>query len=71
MFTDFRPYVNVAMGGTAIGPLGKVAIGSNIKLTDNLSIFGGIKYGAIFYFNQNDLYWTNKYGIDYGLIFNF
>jgi hypothetical protein len=62
------PYSKLTAGATSLGPVAKISFGTNYYLNDNIGIYAGLKYGALFYSFQNNIFITNKYGIDYGLI---
>lgn len=70
-YLKFQPNARITLGGTTLGPLTKLAIGSDIYLSDNFALYAGLKYGALFYNYQGNIFVTNKYGLDYGLLIRF
>ncbi len=65
---NFTPYTGITIGGTSLGPVTKLSLGANYFINDNIGFFAGLKYGALFYSHQNNMFVTSKYGLDYGLI---
>ena len=65
------PYLNSTIAATSIGPLGKIEAGITFNVSNNIEINLGYQYKALFYKVENEIYNTNKYGIIYGISFNY
>jgi hypothetical protein len=69
--TRIYPYVQAFGGGTVVGPIAKGTIGTKIRVVNNLYVNIGAEYGMLIYNVENVIYNSDKYGMTFGLQFNY
>ncbi|GEM_PF-5749657 len=68
---NFRPYVNVLVGSTDIGPLVKPSLGVAYNISNNFSLFAAGEYTNLYSKYNSVWYNSSKYGLTYGFIMRF
>jgi len=61
------PYATVMIGGTTVGPLGKLQLGLQYQPDKRVTFTLGAEASALYYNVQNNIYSTTKYGFTYGI----
>ena len=65
--SDVKPYIRLLIGGTSIGPIGKLGLGLNYLYMDKLIFNFGLEGTLLYYQFQGRSYTTEKVGITYGI----
>lgn len=68
---NFRPYVNVLVGSTDIGPLIKPSLGVTYNISNNFSLFVAGEFTNLYSKYNSVWYNSTKYGLTYGFIMRF
>ena len=68
---NIKPFAKIMLGGTQVGTLSKLSLGTYYPLNENLMLFASFKYGNLSYINDKKLFFTHKYGFDYGFSISF
>jgi hypothetical protein len=66
-----KPYTQLFIGGTVLGPLAKLTGGLEYRWDNGFGILIGIEGGTLLYNNQGTWYSTEKLGFTYGMLYNF
>lgn len=61
------PYASVLVGGTTVGPMGRIQAGLTFKPDKRVSFYLGAEASTLYYNVQNNIYNTTKYGVTYGI----
>jgi hypothetical protein len=67
----FQPILQLGLGGTAIGPIGRGLIGVRYSPEDNVSFMLNLEGSAMQYSHQNINYTLTKFGLSYGISLHF
>ncbi len=67
----FKPYVMLSGGWAATGAVGRTGIGIEIAPSQAYSFVIGAEGSALVYSHQNEFYFSPKWGVSYGVLFNF
>ncbi|MFP4527263.1 MAG: hypothetical protein ACLFQX_01830 [Candidatus Kapaibacterium sp.] len=65
------PYADIFAGGTVAGPYFKGEAGINWRVTPHIDFSIAYKYGRLIYNVQNEIYFSDKMGLNYSLSYNF
>lgn len=70
---DLSPTATLLAGGSQVGgPLIKLLLGLNWDPKGTgLGMYLGVESSVLTYQNQNRFYWSKKFGLTYGMLFNF
>ncbi len=66
-----RPYVRGLVGGTRLGPVGRVTLGTSYEVGPSLQLFAGGEVSALAYRFDGGWLLSPKYGVAYGLALGF
>jgi hypothetical protein len=66
-----RPYAQLIIGGSKLGPLGRLSSGFQYSWNNSFGMMLGLEGTMLFYKNQGRLYNTEKLGMTYGLTYCF
>ena len=67
----FQPIIQLGLGGTAIGPIGRGLLGVRYSPEDNVSFMLNLEGSAMQYSHQNINYTLTKFGLSYGISLHF
>jgi hypothetical protein len=65
------PFGELFGGGTVSGPYFKASAGIKWRVARNIDFAISYKYGRLFYNVQDKIYFSDKYGMNYSLSYNF
>lgn len=65
------PFSQIIAGGSELGPIGRVLIGTSKYLSNNIGFNIGIESSLMLYKNQNKYYTSDKIGITGGILYKF
>jgi hypothetical protein len=68
---DLNPFSRFVVGGTSIGPIIKGILGVSYQANEKLTIQTGFEYSNLFYKFDNNWFFSDKYGIFYGVKIGF
>lgn len=68
---DLKPYGKLLIGSTDVGALAKTEIGVGFDLSETILAFVGFDGTTLMYDFKNNMFFTHKYGITYGLSMKF
>lgn len=64
---SLTPFARIYFGGTNVGPMSRISIGTNYILTHNVSLNAGFDYTALLYSHLGNYFNTNKISWSIGL----
>ncbi len=64
-------FLQASLGGNAAGPVGRGMIGIEFQPVDSYSFFLGGELSGLYYYHNNNTFLAPKYGLIYGISFNF
>ena len=64
-------FVQASLGGNVAGPVGRGMIGIEFSPVDSYSFFMGGEFSGLYYYHNNNTFLAPKYGLIYGISFNF
>ena len=67
----FQPILQLGLGGTAIGPIGRGLLGVRYSPENNVSFMLNLEGSAMQYSHQNINYTLTKFGLSYGISLHF
>lgn len=65
--TGLRPFAHAIVGGTLLGPAGRIALGTYYHINPALSVFGSLELSATTFVHGSTWGASPKYGFSYGL----
>lgn len=68
---EFHPYSSVLLGAGAIGPMGRISAGIEHNISSNISAFVAAEGATMLYNNRVNWYSSNKFGLTFGLNYQF
>lgn len=69
--SDLRPYAQLTLGGTRVGPMGRLLLGASFDIVPELQVIGGGEMSAVAYSFGGRWYLSPKYALTYGLSLRF
>lgn len=70
-FFNAKPFVQTSLGGTKVGPIGRVIVGAKINFYDNFSILLSSDYSALGFMHNKNWFLTSKMGMHAGIGLDF
>lgn len=70
-FYGINPFLKALVSGTSIGPFVKGSFGISYPLNEKISLVGAVEASKLAYNFNNTWYFTNKYGVIYGVRIGF
>jgi hypothetical protein len=71
IFEDFYPSIQFKLGGNNAGFVGRGALGLEYSPFSSLSFLMNAEYSALRFKHQGNLYWSPKFGLNYGISYKF
>lgn len=68
---ELKTFTELQIGGNAIGPLGRVGFGFEIRPTQNITFVVSGNYSQLRYWHQNRGFRSEKFSLNYGVKFGF
>lgn len=65
--TGLRPFAHAIIGGTLLGPTGRISLGTYYRINPALSVFGALELSATTFVHGSTWGASPKYGFSYGL----
>ncbi len=63
----FYPFTQIFAGASSVGPVGKLSVGLEYRLAQNVKLSLGIESKRLWYFLQDNTYTSDKTGVNYGI----
>ncbi len=67
----FSPALQISVGGNQAGPVGRMMLGTEIKINPYLNLTAGANYSILGYHHQSRFFTSDKYGLYIGTGVNF
>ena len=68
---NFTPYLQASLGGTSIGPILGINLGTNVDIYRNFGLSLTSEYNILFYNVENTIYNSDKLGLKFGIFYGF
>lgn len=68
---NINPYIQVSAGGTSIGPIMGIDLGTNVNVYRNMGVSAAAGYNLLFYNVENKIYNSDKLGLKFGVFYGF
>ena len=70
-FSMFKPFVQTSLGGSKIGPVGRLMLGSKIIVFDNISFLISSDYSVLGFTHNKNWFLASKWGLQIGFGYDF
>lgn len=66
-----KPFLQTYLGGNKVGPIGRFIVGFEVIPTNHYGFIVSLEGSSLGYFHQDNMYFSNKIGLHYGVVLNF
>lgn len=70
-FQDLSPYTVINIGGNEVGYVGSLGLGIRYSPFNEVSFVFGLNYGKMLFYHQDNAFYSDKIGMNYGIYYSF